>query len=718
MSKMNLKQDPHLEREKRKYAKPIPSREYILHHLEKHKKAATQQEILNLFKLRDPDLQEGIRRRLIAMCRDGQLSCDKNNLFNIIDQKTLVRGTVVINKNGYGFVIAEDGDKDVFLPPSKIKNLLPEDRVLVRVTKQSRSRREGVVVSILSRTITQITGFYQKNNGEALIKPINKKILQQIIIPKGAGKGAKNGQLVVTEITNYPTKRKLATGKVIEILGQHMDPGMEVTVASRAYNIPFEWPDNVLHEAKQLKSLTDIDLLHRKDLRHEPFVTIDGIDAKDFDDAVLCKTIRNDGWLLYVAIADVGTYVKAESALDLEAQNRGNSVYFPGQVIPMLPEKLSNNLCSLKPNQDRLSMVCEMRIKADGEIAGYKFYEAVINSHARLTYDIVAKMLAGETNQHHKLLKQIISLYKVYLALSTQRKKRGAIDFSTVETKIIFDKNRKIKKIQPTIRNDAHCIIEECMLAANVSAAKFLLDNKIPALFRIHAEPNSEDLINVRTYLHGLGLKLKGGENPKPRDYADLLEEIRGREDSHIIQKIILKSMRQAVYDTENIGHFGLAYDTYGHFTSPIRRYPDLLTHRAIRHLIYGGNAENFFYNNRIIHNIGEHCCTTERRADDAVFDAIDWLKCEYMQDKIGKRYVGTISNVCNFGLFVELKDVYVEGLIHIATLTDDHYKFDQIKYRLIGGRTKKRYSLGDKINIIVAKVNLDNRQIDFELDE
>jgi ribonuclease R len=708
MPRFLLKKDPYRAREVRKYGKPVPSREYIMQCLDKLGQAISYEDLVKAFAIRAEEAKEALRRRLISMANDGQLITNRRGNFLLVDKKSLVRGIVLGHKDGYGFLVPEDGGKDIFLPPKQMRSVFHDDRVLVQVvSKDKRAKREGVIVEVLERNTQQVVGRYFEESGVAFIEPSNKSINQDILIPKGEQGNAKPGQLVVADIMSFPNKRRQATGQITEVLGDHMAPGMEIEVAIRAHNLPHKWPQDALQEANALKDIP-IDYKGRKDLRELSFVTIDGEDAKDFDDAVYCERNAKGGWRLYVAIADVSFYVKPDTILDQEAQTRGNSVYFPGVVVPMLPEVLSNDLCSLKPNVDRLCMLCDMTITKEGKISRYSFYDAIICSHARLTYTQVANML--DSKEYN--LKELYALHKI---LRKQREMRGAIEFETMETRIIFGEKRKIKKIIPVVRNDAHRIIEECMLAANVCSANFLLAKKIPSLYRVHEGPNADKLANLRGFLGGLGLSLAGGDDPKPLDYANLLSQITGRPDEHLIQTVVLRSMRQAVYDAENIGHFGLAYDAYGHFTSPIRRYPDLLTHRAIRHAICGGKMIDFYYDTNTIHNFGEHCSMTERRADDATYDAIDWLKCEYMLDKIGQIFDGIISGVASFGIFVELKDIYVEGLIHITSLANDYYEFDAATHCLRGKRTGRKYCLGEPMRVCVARVDLDEAQIDFE---
>lgn len=715
MSNKFRKTDPFFEREAQKYVNPIPSREFIIKYLEKIGRPAKRQELIAAFALKDEESQEALRRRLHAMLRDGQLLSNRRGSFALVNQMALVRGHVIGHKEGYGFLSPEDGGDDVFLNARQMRQLFPGDQVLVSLVGRP-GKREGVVVEILKRNFTHIVGRFYEENGAAFVVPANKNMTQEIIIPRDKQGQAESEQLVVAEIITYPTQRSSAIGAVVEVLGDRMAPGMEIEVAIRSHGLPYKWSDEVLQESDQIVSTLDAKLDQRQQLQHLPFVTIDGEDAKDFDDAVYCERKAKGGWVLYVAIADVSHYVRHDTAIDSEALLRGNSVYFPNHVIPMLPEILANDLCSLKPQVDRLAMVCEMQISAQGKITRYSFYDAVIRSHARLTYDEVYAVLENQAKKHATflpLLKELRELFKVFLK---QRKVRGALEFDTIETKIVFGEGRKIAQIKPVKRHYVHNIIEECMLAANVCASKFLLAGKIPALYRVHEGPNAEKLTAVRSFLSGLGLKLGGGKEPKSADYAKLLREIVGRPDEHLVQTVLLRSLRQAIYTPENLGHFGLAYPAYAHFTSPIRRYPDLLNHRAIRYLLHGRKVKNYAYSAVMMQNFGEQCSMTERRADEATRDAINWLKCEYMQDKVGKVFDGIISGVTSFGLFVELKSIYVEGLVHVTSLKNDYYVFDNIKHRLYGRRCGKSYRLGDAIKVLVAKVNLDEREIDFEL--
>ncbi len=711
--------DPHYKRESEQYEHPVPSREFILKHLEECARPVSFAHLAKAFSLSSDEESEGLRRRLIAMSRDGQLISNRRGSYALVAEMELARGHVQAHRDGFGFLIRDDGGEDVFLPAREMRGVFNDDVVLVRVGKVFTRRVEGSIVEVLERNTQQIVGRYIEEEGVAFVDPDNKYITQDIVIPKGQAADAKPGQFVVVEVITQPTKRRQAVGKIIEVLGDHLTPGMEVELAIRSHELPFNWPQTVIQEAQKFGAevLPD-DIKGRLDLRKLAFVTIDGEDAKDFDDAVYCEKIKDQGFKLYVAIADVSYYVGINSALDKEAELRGNSVYFPAKVIPMLPETLSNGLCSLKPKVDRLAQVCIMDINQDGEIGDFSFHNAVIHSHARLTYTEVAAMLAGEKTHHQHLYPDIKRLYSLYKKLLRQRQLRGAIEFESTETKIEFDDKGKIEKIVPLVRNDAHRLIEEMMLAANVCTAHFLLKAKIPALYRIHEGPQETKLIALRDFLKNFNLRLTGGNKPSAKDYAKLLDRVCKRDDAHLLQTVLLRSLQQAIYYPKNSGHFGLSYDAYTHFTSPIRRYPDLLVHRAIKQVIGNENKKAFPYNEEIMENLCEHCSMTERRADRATRDAVDWLKCEYMQDKVGQVFNGRIVEVTGFGVFVELDDIYVQGLLHVTSLKNDYYHYDEIHRLLRGKRSNTVYRLADPIRVLVARVSLDDRLIDFELAE
>ncbi|WP_353572357.1 ribonuclease R, partial [Candidatus Albibeggiatoa sp. nov. BB20] len=587
--------DPYIEREKQKYQKPIPSREYILSHLTDQKKPITLNQIADLLNLSSEEDLEALRRRLRAMERDGQLIRNRRKGYGIASKMDLVRGRLIAHPDGFGFVVRDEGGDDIYLSAKQMRHLMHKDRVLVNIVGVDfKGRPEGTVVEILERANNQVVGQFFKKKGITFIEPDNPRLSQRIIVDGEYINGAKHGQIVVVEIDEYPTKYDPAVGRIIEIMGDQRDPGLEIDIAVRSHEIPHHWPVEVEQEAKQFKPIVPENLYKgREDLREIPFVTIDGEDARDFDDAVYCEP-RGRGWLLKVAIADVSAYVKPNSALDIEAKNRGNSVYFPEQVVPMLPEALSNGLCSLQPDVDRLSLVCEMVIDMYGRNRRTQFYEAVICSSARLTYNQVAKVLDGDSSDfpHPDILPHITHLNKLYRLLHKRRQKRGAIDFETVETKIIFDEQRKIEKIVPVKRNDAHKLIEEMMLAANVATAEWLDKYEMPLLYRIHESPTEEKLKDVRLFLGELGLSFPAKGKPEVKHFAKLLSKIGDRPDLRLIQTVLLRSMKLAIYSTENKGHFGLSFDSYTHFTSPIRRYPDLMVHRAIKHCLQGRSVK------------------------------------------------------------------------------------------------------------------------------
>lgn len=721
MSKRRSKQDPFQEREAQKYENPIPSREFIMQLLEEQGVPLDHEQIAKALDLHDPVRREALARRLRAMERDGQLMRNRRGGYGLVSKMDLIPGRVIGHPDGFGFLVPDDGSPDLFLTAREMQAVFHGDRVVARVSGiDRRGRREGAVVEVLERNTDRVVGRYRVEGGVGFVIADNKRIVHEILIPAEQAYGARAGQIVTAQIIEQPTRYRQAIGRVIEILGDHMAPGMEIDVAIRAYQLPQEWSLLVEDEAAKLPTIVPEEAKQgRVDLRNIPLVTIDGDDSMDFDDAVYAEP-RGKGWRLVVAIADVSHYVQPGSPLDAEARVRGNSVYFPGRVIPMLPEQLSNGLCSLNPNVDRLCLVCDMEVSATGVLGNYKFYPAVMRSTARLTYTQVAALLVERDEamraQYGELVEHLEHLYALFRVLQAARERRGAIDFETTETRIVFGEGKKIESVIPVVRNDAHRLIEECMLLANVATADFLSKAKVPIVYRVHATPTEEKLTNLREFLRELGLSLGGGERPEARHYSELLRQIAGRPDAHLIQTVLLRSMAQAVYSPDNIGHFGLAYSAYTHFTSPIRRYPDLLVHRAIRHVLSGKQPAAFRYSHDDMLLLGEHCSMTERRADEATRDVVDWLKCEYMLDKVGEVYDGIITSVTGFGLFIELADIYVEGLVHVTGLQNDYYHFDPAHHRLVGERTRRIYRLGDKLRVRVARVDLDERKIDFEL--
>ena len=723
--------DPTLDQEPKIYEHPVPDREFILAFIEKHGKPITRDALFNAFSLSSDEEAEGLRRRLKAMERDGQLVWCRNATYGLPDKLNLAKGKVIGHKDGFGFLKTEEEGKDLFLPNHQMRFLFHGDTILAQPVKvDSRGRTEARFVRLLEARKETIVGRYFVEDGVSSVIPDDSRINQEIIIQKENNGGARHGQIVVVEILQRPKARFTATGKITEVLGQDMEPGMEVEIALRTHDIPHEWPEGLDKELEPFGEFVPEEAKKgRVDLRDLPLVTIDGEDARDFDDAVFCQKEPGGGWRLWVAIADVSYYVRKGTILDKEAINRGNSVYFPDQVIPMLPEVLSNGLCSLNPQVDRLCMVSEMVISEAGHLTDYKFYEAVMNSHARFTYTKVASILKGDEalcEQYKPLVPHLQELEHLYKAFKKARHIRGGMEFETLEVRFLFNEARKIDAIVPLVRNDAHKIIEECMIQANVASARFIGSADAAALFRVHETPSEEKLANFRSFLGELGLSLGGGEKPAPRDYADLAETFAERDDKELLQTMLLRSMKQAVYQDENLGHFGLALEEYSHFTSPIRRYPDLILHRAIKYLV-AHQANNqlkakwtetggYNYQHDEVSQLGEHCSMTERRADDATRDVADALKCEYMQDHIGDTMVGTIAAVTNFGFFVRLNDIHIDGLVHVTGLVSDYYIFDAGKQTLKGERTGRVYRIGDVLEVKVLSVNLDDKKIDFEL--
>ena len=731
----NIPNDPFADRESKNYENPIPSREFILEFLEEAGVPMNRNDLFEALKLKGEEQYEGLRRRLRAMERDGQLVFTRRQCYALPEKLEMVKGYVIGHKDGHGWVRPEGSvgkDNDIVLPHHQMKHIIHGDYVLVQPTDNSkRGRREGRLVRVLEERNTQIVGRFFLEYGYSYVVPDDSRISQDILIPNEHKAGARMGNVVVIEITDRGSRSRGMMGKVVEVLGENMAPGMETQIAIRTHQIPHDWPEAVDKQIENLgEEVPEEAKVGRVDLRDLPLVTIDGEDARDFDDAVYCEKKKSGGWRLWVAIADVSYYVRTDSALDKEAINRGNSVYFPSQVVPMLPEVLSNGLCSLNPQVDRLCMVCEMTISETGKLSGYKHYEAVMNSHARLTYNKVGAILEGDEElrmRYHAVVPHLEELHAMYKVLKEARDNRGAIEFETVEAKFIFNADRKIESIEPVIRNDAHKIIEECMILANIASASYVEKAKEPALYRVHESPGELRLQGFRDFLSELGLDLKGGLEPSPTDYADLVKQIAERQDKELIQTMLLRSMKQAVYNADNAGHFGLALKRYAHFTSPIRRYPDLLLHRAIKYLIAKEEGRNqdrwtptggYHYSFDDMDFYGEQCSMTERRADDATREVADWLKCEYMQDHVGDELDGVIANVTSFGFFVRLTELHIDGLVHISTLANDYYQFDPIGQRLIGESFGNIYRLGDAVKVKVLAVNLNDKQIDFELIE
>ncbi|WP_426102033.1 ribonuclease R [Massilia sp. TSP1-1-2] len=731
----------------------IPSREDILGIFRNAQAPLDLQEIARTLKVKTAAI-EVLTRRLNAMQRDGQIFSDDEGNYSLSQDTGFVAGRVSAHRDGFGFVIPDEPGEDLFLSDKEMQKVLHGDRVLAKVTgTDRRGRQEGTIVEVVSRANTHVIGRLLNENGVWIVAPEDKRIGQDILVSGTPGK-AKAGQIVSVELSEQPSRFKQPAGKVVEVLGDLDDPGMEIEIAVRKFGVPHIFSAAALKSAAKLPGeVRDADLEDRVDLRDVPLVTIDGEDARDFDDAVYCEPVvvgKANCFRLIVAIADVSHYVKPNDALDVDALERSTSVYFPRRVIPMLPEKLSNGLCSLNPAVDRLTLVCDAVISDKGEIKAYQFYPAVIHSAARLTYNEVADILGNtagpEAARRPAIVPHLLNLYDVYHALHKARQERGAIDFETTETYIVCNALGKIEKIIPRTRNDAHKVIEECMLAANVCAADLLIRHKHPGTYRIHASPTKEKLTQVRTFLKQVGLDLQGGDKPTAGDYANMMKQIKDRPDAQLLQTMLLRSMQQAVYSPDNIGHFGLAYEAYAHFTSPIRRYPDLLTHRAIKAILLGKKYEpkgiDLTALNSNVSNatrkqqakdkaagtqknekdltiwdaLGVHCSANERRADEASRDVEAWLKCYFIKDKLGEEFTGVVSGVTTFGIFVQLDALFVEGLVHITELGTDFFQYDDARHELRGERTGKRYQLTDRVTVQVARVDLEARKIDLVL--
>lgn len=719
--------DPNYQQEREKYANPIPSREFILQTIRHFDAPMSREALLATFNINDEERSEAIRRRLHAMENDGQLIFTKRKSYALPEKMDLIKGTVIGHRNGYGFLQVDGSEKDWFIPNNQMNRIMHGDFVLAQPNGTDRhGRREVRIVRVLEAGKKQIVGRFFTESGIAFVMPDDSRITRDILIPAEHCMGARMGQIVVVELQERKASLSRPIGFITEILGDNLAPGMEIEIALRNHDIPHHWSDDVKKQIRQYNDqVPEVAKQDRIDLRHLPLVTIDGESACDFDDAVFARK-EGDQWRLWVAIADVSYYVRPKTALDLEAAKRGNSVYFPKRVIPMLPEVLSNGLCSLNPQVDRLCLVAEMTVCQSGELTRYQFYEAVMNSHARLTYNKVWKILNGDQTLHSRyapLVPHLVELNNMFKSLTKARQKRGAIEFETIENQFIFNPQGRIERIEPLIRNDAHKIIEECMILANVAAARFVTQANEPALFRIHDKPSEEKLTSFKSFIRERGLVWNVGRDPTPKDYAELLAMLSERPDRELIQTMLLRSLKQAVYAADNIGHFGLALSEYAHFTSPIRRYPDLLLHRSIKYLIEKekGNTRNYtdgggyHYKLDDIDQFGDQCSITERRADEASSEVADWLKCEFMQDHLGKEFKGVISSVTGFGLFVKLNDLLIDGLVHISTLDNDYYHYDADRQRLVG-ESGLIYRLGDPVNVKVINVNLADKKIDFAL--
>jgi ribonuclease R len=673
--------------------------------LERAGEPLTPKEIAKRLRLNGPE-KSVFERVQQALQNSGDVVRNRAGALLVAKRIAVLAGRIEGHPDGHGFLVPDEaGQPHVFLPPAEMRQALHGDRASVRIAgRDSRGRPSGTIVEVLERSERRIVGRLHDEHGVLLVVPEDRRIAQDIVVPRAEAARAKAGEVVTVELVSQPSKHAQPVGRIVEVLGHHADPGMEIEIAVRKFDLPHEFSKRAQAQARAMPDcVEEKEIQNRRDLRGLGFVTIDGETAKDFDDAVFCRR-EGKGFRLWVAIADVSHYVRHGDALDQDARERGTSVYFPRRVIPMLPEKLSNGLCSLNPNVDRLAVVCEMAITPRGEVAGFEFYNAVFRSHARMTYTQVWEQISAR-----KASQDLDNLYGVFKVLLQAREQRGAIDFETVETRMIFDAKGKIEKIVAEPRNDAHRLIEECMLAANVCAGRFIAGRKHPVLYRIHDVPAEEKVGALRDFLAEIGLQLPGGEIPRPKDYAQLLEKIRKRPDFALLQTILLRSLKQAVYSPGNVGHFGLAFEAYVHFTSPIRRYPDLLVHRVIKALLAHKTYAGVDWE-----ALGRHCSETERRADDASRDVENWLKCYYMRDRVGESFAGTITGVTPFGLFVTLDDYFVDGLVHISELGRDYFQYDGARHSLMGERTRQRFRLADRMKVKLVRVDLDQRKIDL----
>ena len=697
----------------------LPSREAILQTLETTDSPSAIRELAADLNVAGKPALNALKRRLLAMTRDGQLVRTRGSRFGLASRMDLIAGRVLAHPDGFAFIRPETGGADVYLAQREARRTLHGDKVLVRIAGlDRRGRPYGNLVEVLERANTQVVGRYIQEHGVGFVTPDNRQLNQDVLIPQGQASGARDGQIVVADIEQQPDHHAQPIGRIAEVLGEHMAPGMEIEIAVRSYGLPTAWPPAVLAAAERIPTeLRGGDLAGRRDLRAYPLVTIDGADARDFDDAVYARKTAK-GFVLYVAIADVDHYVRPGTDLDQEGLQRGTSVYFPDRVIPMLPEALSNGICSLNPGVDRLVMVCELNVSTAGEVRRARFYEGVIRSHARLVYEDVEVWLKGARRKpiggDAALAENLVCLEALYQGLRKQREARGALDIDTVEPRFKYDRYGKIETIEATTRVDAHRLIEECMIAANVAAARFLERRKRPALYRIHDEPDEEKVQDLGEFLRALGIRFAKSKDPTPKAFARVLEAAAKRPDKRLIDTVVLRSMKLAVYSNDNAGHFGLALPAYTHFTSPIRRYPDLVVHRAIKAALNGmevgagaaaGMAE-----------LAGQCSMLERRADEATRDAVAWLKCEYMLDKVGERFTGIVAGVAEFGVFVELDEIFVEGLIHVTALPRDYYHYDAAHHSLAGRAGGREFRIGQQLSVLVQNVNLDERKIDFTL--
>jgi ribonuclease R len=714
-------EDPRFREESARYEKPIPSRELLLAKLGEAKQPLGFDALAALLGIRDPDERQALSKRLGAMAREGELLVNRANEYCLLDRLSIVVGTVSGHRDGFGFLVSDErkGD-DLFLPYREMRMLFHGDRAAARVTgRDDRGRPEGTIVEVLERRTRQVAGRFSLEGGVGFVTPDNRRMSQRVVVPREGAGAARHGDLAVVEIVEQPSRNRDAVGRVLRVLPENGGADAAIELAIASHGLSHAFPEEALAEARRHgREVPREALAGREDLRSLPLVTIDGEDARDFDDAVFAEP-NASGFRLVVAIADVSHYVRPGTALDAEARARATSVYFPSRVLPMLPEELSNHLCSLMPEVDRLCMVADMQVTRAGAIARSRFYAAVMRSQARFTYTRIAAHLDGREplarGPQATLAPVIDCLQQVYRALRKEREKRGALDFEAPEVKVLVDAAGNPTEIRAYPRNDAHRLIEECMIAANVQAAGFLKKHKLPALFRIHGKPDEERIEELKRFLAMRGVLLEIGGDLKPARLQKVLAGISGRPDAAVLENAIIRSLPQALYQPLNIGHFGLALAEYAHFTSPIRRYPDLLVHRGIRHALGNGTAANFVHSAREMETLGTECSLRERRADEAARSVVAWLKCEYMRPRIGEEFDAVVTGVTDFGLFVQLKEMQVDGLVHVTALPADYFHFHEADRALVGERTRLRFSIGDELRVRLVRVDSAERKIDFE---
>jgi ribonuclease R len=714
--------DPHAQREAERYENPIPSREAILHFLSDSSTLMNAETLAQGLGLGDPRDIDALGKRLAAMLRDGQLLQNRRSGYGVAQKLDLIPGTIIANAEGFGFLRPDTaGGDDIYISPAEMRKVLHGDRVLLSVVGlDRRGRKQGAIVEVLERRASRLVGRIVIDDGVVLVVPDDRRLHQDVLIPPGKDAGARSGQIVVAQITQPPNAQRGPIGEVVSVLGDRLSPSLVVEMAIASHGLPHDWPKETLLEAEQVEPrVTKEEAAGRVDLRQTPLVTIDGADARDFDDAVFAETVPG-GFRLIVAIADVSHYVRPGTALDDEAQKRSTSVYFPGFVVPMLPETLSNGICSLNPKVERLCMVCEMHVGYDGEVSRSKFYAAVMRSHARLTYNRVWQAIgqndADARAELADVLPQLEQLHQLYKILAKARQRRGAIDFESHEVNFKLSPTGEVEQLGAEHRNDAHKLIEECMIAANVEAAKFLDKKKIPALYRVHAPPPASKYEDLIEFLREFQLRMPPVDAVTPGDFSALLKKIRDRPDAGLIQSVLLRSQSLAVYSPQNSGHFGLALEAYAHFTSPIRRYPDLLVHRAIRYALSKGKPSDYAYSPAEMASLATHCSHNERRADEAEREVDERYKCAWMEKHVGSEFDGIVSGVTSFGLFVDLIESQVSGLVHITQLPNDYYHFDPVRHLLSGEKRGLKFRLGDPVRVQVLRASLEDRKIDFRL--